>query len=175
MRRLYWAFFLGFLIAPFTPAWASAHALHVDCKLRGDKVHLEAYFDDDTAAAKAKVQVVNVGQEVVADGVTDQEGRWTFATPPPGKYEVRVDAGAGHRAKKAIEVPPPPSNPAALESETSSTSKEAIVPDGPDGSRLEITRTPWLKVAIGLIIIGGLSGAFLLASMMRKNGKAKEV
>ncbi len=134
----------------FIPSWAFAHNVGVDCKLNGDKVEVEAFYDDDTAAAKAKVRVENAKEEVIASGVTDAKGKWSFAAPPPGKYVVFLDAGAGHRAQKELDL-------------------EETIRVGP--TRDDFTRTPWRKIAIGLITIGGLGGAFLLASLLRKNGK----
>jgi hypothetical protein len=140
------------------PTTALAHALGVACKINGDKVEIEAFYDDDSAANKAKVSVVNVKNEVIASGVTDKDGKWSFATPAPGKYEIRVDAGAGHRAKKVLSVPGVVSEPAP--------SKQA----DPEPTRADMTRTPWLKIGIGLAAIALCSGAFTLGMMLRKNG-----
>ena len=148
---------LALLMLALLPAMTYAHNVGVECKIRGDKVEVEAYYDDSTDAAQAKVRVVNAEGMEIASGVTDDKGRWSFAMPAPGKYEVHLDAGAGHRANTNVVI--------------SSASQGAIVPpetisEGPP--REEFTRTPWLKLAIGLIVIGGLSGAFLLASWMKK-------
>lgn len=150
-------FFLAGLILTLVPAVAQAHALGIDCKLRDGKVKVEAFYDDDSPAQNAKVQVVNAKEEVVASGTTDAQGLWSFLTPAPGRYEVRVDAGAGHRAKKAIDIPAP-------------TTQGDTISEGT--TRAEFTRIPWLKVLIGLAVIGSLGGAFLLASLIRE--KAKE-
>jgi hypothetical protein len=148
MRRCY----LATLCLILTPALGHAHAIGVDCKLRAGKIEVEAFYDDDSPAGKAKVRVVNAKEEIIASGVTDAKGLWSFAAPASGKYEVRVDAGAGHRAKKAIEVPADP---------------EVIASEGP--TRAEFTSTPWLKMLIGVAVIGGLGGAFLLMTAFRRN------
>jgi hypothetical protein len=166
MRRFLLSALLAIGMSAFSPNLAAAHALLVDCNLRNGKVEVEAFYDDDTPAPKARVKVVNAEGQVVAGGETDQKGRLSFAMPAPGKYVVVVNAGAGHRKEKTIEVPARPD-------ESMAPKNEATIGDGP--KRDDLTRIPWLKIAIGLVIIGGLSGAFLLASMMRKNAKAKEV
>jgi hypothetical protein len=156
MRRLPSLFLPVLLLALLIPSYVSAHNVGMDCKLHGGKVEVEAFYDDDTPAPKAKVQVKNVHDEIVAHGLTDDKGRWSFAVPAPGDYVVHLDAGAGHRAMKALNVP----------------ESEEGIRAGP--TRAEFTSTPWVKIAIGLIVIGGLGGAFLIASMMRKKGQPKE-
>ena len=174
---------LAFVLSALIPAEALAHAVGVDCTLSLGRVEVEAFYDDDSAAAKAKMQVVNANGEIVAQGVTDQRGRWTFRKPAPGKYEVRVDAGAGHRTKKKIDVPAATVQEAVigiLLDVSLSIEAPAAAPVAPgttishSPARADFTRVPWEKVLIGIGIIGGLSGAFLLASLMRKNAKAKE-
>jgi hypothetical protein len=130
----------------------------VDCKLKNGKVLVEAFYDDDTPAAKAKVQIVNAKDEVIASDVTDGEGRWSFTAPAPGKYEVRVDAGAGHRATTSITIPG-----AAAPAQATSISTT---------TRGEFTGVPWLKLTIGFVTIGALFGGYLLASALRKAGNA---
>jgi hypothetical protein len=171
----------GFALA-FAPAWAFAHAVGVSCAIRGDQIEVEAYFDDDSPAVKAKVQVVNANMEIVASGVTDEKGAWNFPRPAPGKYEVRLDAGAGHRAKKTIEVPIATPIECAIgtlqgtglrvrDTAPAASAGQTTIGAGP--TRTEFTRMPWENILIGFGIIGGLSGTFLLVSMLRKTGKAK--
>ncbi len=155
MRRILPAF----LVLAISPAFVHAHALGVDCKLKDGKVHVEAFYDDDSAAHDAKVQVLDATEKVVAKGMTDKKGLWSFDAPEPGKYVVHVDAGAGHRAKKTIEIPT--AAPRATD-ETVSVG----------ATRAEFTSFPWLKVGIGLGAIGTLSGGFFLASLFRKGGRA---
>ena len=55
-------------------------------------------------AIKAKVKVTK-GKDEIDNGVTDAKGLWSFKSPPPGKYEIHADAGAGHNAKTSITIP----------------------------------------------------------------------
>src|ERR1051325_9703612 len=87
---------------------ACAHAVYVECKVQGDKLEVEAYYEDDTRAVHAKVQIVDGHKNVVANGTTDKNGQCSFAAPPPGEYEVLLNAGAGHRAKCSVTVPAAP-------------------------------------------------------------------
>ena len=164
MSRTLIASLVAFLL---TPVVALGHGLLVSWKLAGPKIDVQVFYDDNSDAAKAKVQVLNAKEEVVASGVTDEKGKWSFETPAPGKYVVHADAGAGHRAKKQLDLsgatPAPPKEKASPESPTP---VPPSVTDGP--SREELTRTPWLKILIGMTVIGACSGAFVIAMKVRK-------
>src|SRR5262249_9986424 len=96
---------LALIALPALPLAADAHNIGLECKLKGSRVHVEAFYDDDTPGAHAKMVVVDGEEKIVARGKTDANGEWSFPAPQPGQYEVRVDAGAGHRASKKITVP----------------------------------------------------------------------
>ncbi len=87
------------------PLVASAHAVGIEAKLKGKTVAIEAYFDDDTPAADAKITVEDESKKVIAEGTTDAKGGWSFPVPQPGKYTVLLDAGFGHSTKTTITVP----------------------------------------------------------------------
>jgi hypothetical protein len=131
----------------------SAHALGAECKIRKDRVELEAYFSDDTPAQGAKVSVEDSAKIVMIEGKTDTYGKWSFPVPKPGDYNVIVDAGDGHHVERSLIVPVSPTD-----APTQST--------GP--SRSEFTRTPWLRVGIGLTCIALVSmGARRIARQTR--------
>src|SRR5262249_14147848 len=98
------AFFGALLIA--RPA--SAHALGAECSIRQSQVEVEAYSSDDTPARAAWVRVLDNRQNQVAEGRTDDRGRWSFPVPLAGNYQVIVDAGTGHRTQIQIRVPAQP-------------------------------------------------------------------
>jgi hypothetical protein len=64
---------------------ASAHALGVEARLKDGRVVVEAFYDDDTPARDARVVVRDEDRTAVAEGRTDGDGRWSFATPPAGR------------------------------------------------------------------------------------------
>jgi hypothetical protein len=150
---------LTFLTAP--PS-AFAHKVDVSCELIKDKLVVEGFYDDDTPAIKAKVEILDAQEKLVANGMTDEKGRWSCPRPAAGKYEIRLDAGAGHRAKRDFTVP------AGSESSTIPPSDSEQVSGSLEAVRADATAIPWIKAIIGVTIIGGCSGAFLLASMLRK-------
>jgi nickel transport protein len=128
----------------FTPAAADAHAVGAEPKLVDGRLQVDAFYDDDSPAEDAKISVTDAAGNVVAEGKTDDKGRWSCPAPPPGKYGIKVDAGAGHRAVVKFTVPDPAA-PAA---------GGPPVSDGP--TRAEFTgpvRYVW--AAVGLLAIGG--------------------
>jgi hypothetical protein len=131
-----------------TPA-AQAHAIGLSCKLVGKLVRVEAYFSDDTPAFDALIVVRDEQQAVVAQGARTIVacGRSTAAG---GRYEVSVDAGAGHRAKQVLVIPEATAEPGNAES--------AAAGDLP---RDEFTRIHWLRLALGLGIISLLAAVWL--------------
>jgi nickel transport protein len=146
-------FSLAVVLTLLVPAAALAHAMDFECRLQGGKLWIEAYFEDDAPAQQALVRVLDAEQREAIRGKTDADGKWSCAAPPPGRYRVIVDAGAGHRAEHPITVP-----------ETNSSEQRVSL----GGARAEHTQFPWLKAALGVGTIAGLSLAFLLARNMSR-------
>jgi nickel transport protein len=127
---------------------ASAHDLGATYTIRDGRVEIEAYFDDDTPAAAARVAVTDSAGKLVAEGKTDRAGRWSFPVPADENYRIVVDHGDGHR--HVIDVGRGGSQP----------------------SRTEFTRTPWIKIGLGLFLIAlvafGLGAALRTRRMKRE-------
>lgn len=132
---------LGLLMMLTWTEGAAAHGLGVQCRPRGEQVEVEAYFSDNTPARAATVRVTDGEGAVVAEGLTDGDGRWRFPKPTAGRYQVTVDAGAGHVTRVAL--------------------SSQLVSEGP--SREEFTAFPWLKITIGVVALIGFSAAFWFA------------
>src|SRR5205823_875089 len=123
-------------------------------------VIVEAFFSDNTPARDAAVTVRDPAGAEIAAGRTDDTGEWSFPRPPAGKFTVTVDAGAGHRKQEAITVP----TDTALHTH-SPPPPEVIITAGP--TRDELTRFPWLRVALGLAAIAVLAGVLVVALRRR--------
>lgn len=136
------------------PSIAFAHGIGVEAKLKGDRVHVEAFFDDDTPGSDAKVTITDSDAKVVAEGKTDAKGMWSFPAPAPGKYKVAVDAGGGHLAKTTLTIPPgaTPTSPAP----TKPAELEVIVSDGPTRAETTGPRRALMAV-VGVAVIGLLT------------------
>lgn len=138
-----------------TAGSACAHGVGVECTIRGPKVWVYAFYDDGTDAAEAQIRVME-GEREIAKGITDTTGNWVFATPAPGRYQVILDAGAGHRTKKSMVIP----------DTTSAPDKSEPVTEGQ--SREEATRYPWIGIASGL----GILGVVCVSLLVRRRLKA---
>lgn len=148
---------LAVIMLTACPTSVFAHKVGVSATVRGDKVEVEAYYEDNMPAVKAKVHVLDAEEYFVATGVTDEKGRWVFAKPGSGTYKVLLDAGAGHRAKTTLTVPGVVKEPAPEEPTTPAAKSE----------REEFTHFPWMKLLVGLAVIGGGCGIFLIVSRLR--------
>lgn len=121
---------------------AFAHRLHVEARVTENyQLRVEAYYDDDTPAQDARI-TISRGDQLIAQGLTDDKGVRTFPCPSPGTYTVRAQS-AGHADTATLVVPQP-----AQAAKTS--------PPPPEDDRASRTRTPWARLAAGLAIIGGL-------------------
>lgn len=128
---------------------AAAHNLMAEAKLKGDRVEVEAFFDDNTPAIGAQVTVTDESGTTVAEGKTDAQGRWSFPRPAAGKYRVIAYAGAGHRDQVSLEIP------ATTSSEVSTLETQ----NGP--AREDLVRPHWGRVALGLAAIAALAVAWV--------------
>jgi hypothetical protein len=133
------------------------HGLHAEARLKGERVTIEAYYDNDAPAQNAKVVVTTKQGAEVATGRTDEKGTFTFDRPKPGAYEVAVDDGEGHRAKIPIAIP---SDPRYTDPPPGPDDGGVVVSAGP--TRAEVTKLPWLRVVLGLGAIAAVSAALWL-------------
>jgi hypothetical protein len=117
---------------------ARAHDLGATARLERGRVFVEAYFDDNTTPRNAHIAVTTSDGTVVTEGRSDENGRWSFAAPPPGEYQLTIDAGAGHKTTISLTIPGEGTGP---------------ITHGPP--RSEFTRTRWLGLGIGILLIAG--------------------
>jgi nickel transport protein len=153
LRKSVWANLAACLLLVVCANAARAHGLDAQCTLRAGRVEVEAYYDDDTPAGRAKVRVLDNAGARVIDGRTDTVGRWSFMPPAPGEYRVIVDAGAGHRKEVMVKIT----------AEQLAAADAGQVSSGP--SREEFTSVPWLKTVIGLAAIAAF---FVIVALVRR-------
>ena len=82
-----------------------AHQVGADCTVKDGRVEVEAYYSDDTPVRNARVSVRDAADKVVAEGRTDEKGRFRCRLLPSGLYRVTIDAGPGHTATVRLTVP----------------------------------------------------------------------
>ena len=140
------------------PAAAHAHALHVQAKLDGGKVLVQAKFDGDEPAEKAKVYLIGEDGEKKLRGLTDKAGQCRFDAPKPGKYEILVDAGAGHQARGTVTVTEEMLR--ALP-----TAPPVLISEGP--SIEEATSGFWWKIGVGVVAILAIAAVLKVVARRR--------
>jgi hypothetical protein len=141
---------------------ALAHRLEVDPRIKDDKLHVEAFYDDNSPAQQAKITVFN-GDKIVAEGCTDEKGIWECVKPGPGTYLVKAES-LGHAAKETVFVPDEKmvasaSIPKRADDSESNQSDE----------RAKKTETPWWQIFLGLGIIAFCCGLWFVARRTRTN------
>jgi hypothetical protein len=129
-------FIFGSLVAILICASARAHDLSATARLERGRVLVEAYFDDNTAPRDAHITVADADGHIVSEGHTNEDGKWSFAAPPPGDYQLTIDAGGGHKKIVALTIP------GAGGGVISHTSP-----------REEFTGTRWLGLGVGIFLI----------------------
>jgi nickel transport protein len=139
------------LFAAASPAFA--HRLMADCKVVGNQLRIEAFYQDDTPAQEAKVSVQS-GDIVIAQGQTDEKGVWTCPKPAAGTYTVRVES-IGHAATETVVIAESEvgNNPSTVD-----TSRD----DTGSTNRATRTRTPWRNLALGVGLVGGACAVWLV-------------
>lgn len=153
---------------------AAAHDLKGDVQRVGDVLEVRAFYPRASPAADAAVEVRDSAGGLVASGRTDGRGRWTFASPGPGKYQIVIDAGDGHRKEMTLTVADGSAfSPAAIDSITAPAGTGALAGKGTRTGTANRTgwsihvdnrddpddagRFPWLKAALGVAAIAGLA------------------
>ena len=86
------------------PRPAMSHRLIIFPSFQHNAIHIETYFPGGDKARQAKVLVRDHNGKVVAKGITDDKGTFSFTPSAPGTYDIFVDAGLGHGAKTSITV-----------------------------------------------------------------------
>jgi hypothetical protein len=128
---------------------ASAHGLHAQAQLDRGKLLIEAKFDGDQPAARARVYRMKEQGERELLGQTDKDGQLRMELPAAGKYTYLVDAGAGHRVQVTFTIT---SEMAA----TRPTHVEPVLLS--EGSSIEEAgQSRWWKLGIGLVAIFGFA------------------
>lgn len=145
---------VALLLASTSPAFA--HKLYVDATPDGDRLRVEAYYDEDIPAPNARVSVRS-GDQLIAEGRTDEMGVWTSPKLGPGTYMVTAQ-DVGHASDPDTVVIADPDAPPSLSA--------APDPAPESQTRADKTRTPWRRIGLG---IGLIAGFVLLSRLLRRS------
>jgi hypothetical protein len=109
------------------------HKLCAKVELVGDRLQIEAWYDNDLPADNTQVTLFR-DKLIVSEGRTDDRGLCQFPIPAVGSYRVDVNAGGGHRTEALFEIA---AEPVVAAGETKEQSQ----------------RRRWLGMTIGLCLI----------------------
>ena len=131
----------------------------VEVRLKNNQILIETFFHDNSPAPGSLVTIENEAGEKILSEKTDKEGKLQAPVPPPGKYKILVNDGAGHLSSTPLIIPK--LNPA------DTNNQNILVSKSPD--RNQFRQTPWLCIVAGLATIAALG---FIASRLYQNPKS---
>ncbi len=173
----------------FAAAPAAAHKIRLFATVVGDAITGTVFFSGNTAARAVPIQIVDPAGRIVAETVSDAEGRFHATLAGPFDHRIIADTGDGHRAEFVIRsadlgrlpVTPlsaadePTAAAAALPSDVERAIEQAVARQvAPLREQLDAfeQRVLWRDVLGGIGYIVGLFGlaAWLIARHKRVHG-----
>lgn len=76
---------------------ALAHKVNVFAYAEAGKIYTESYFPDGKPVEGGKLQVFDSQEKLLLEGVTDQEGLFSFDIPKVDDLTIVINATMGHR------------------------------------------------------------------------------
>ena len=102
-NKLYLILIFIFLIIIMMDVSVFAHKVNVFAFVEGDKVYTESYFNDGKKCIDSKIEVFDNQGNKLLEGLTDEEGAFSFEIPPgDGDLKIVLTASMGHRAEYII-------------------------------------------------------------------------
>ena len=102
-KKLYLILILIFLIIIIMDVSVFAHKVNIFAYVEGDKVYTESYFSDGKKCVESKIEVFDNQGDKVLEGLTDEEGAFSFEIPSgDGDLKIVLTASMGHRAEYII-------------------------------------------------------------------------
>jgi nickel transport protein len=76
---------------------ALAHKVNLFAYAEGGKIYTESYFPDGKPVEGGKVLVYDSQDQLVLEGVTDNDGLFSFDIPKIDDFNIVINASMGHR------------------------------------------------------------------------------
>ncbi|PLX42908.1 MAG: hypothetical protein C0608_01095 [Deltaproteobacteria bacterium] len=149
---------LALAIALFLSTGALAHKVNLFASESEGRVCAEGYTADGRPTKSSKIMVFKGGGEKILEGTTDEEGVFCFERPGVEALELKLEAGPGHLATFTL-----PERVASPEGEKAPPAPK-IENKGDDGPS-------FIKIILGILIIAGLSGLYILFT---KRGEGRD-
>lgn len=94
---------LVFLLAGmFSASPVHAHKVNLFANVEGNTIVVEGYFTDGKRAQNSKVTVYGPGNELLLEGTTDDDGKFSFDIPQISDLRISLYAGMGHRTEYTL-------------------------------------------------------------------------
>lgn len=94
--------FLGFSLFLVTPSYA--HKVTIFAWVDGDVVHTESKFSGGKKVTGGDVLVLDEEGNKLLEGITDDQGEFSFKIPKKATLKVVLQAGSAHRAEWTLEA-----------------------------------------------------------------------
>ncbi len=102
-NKLYLTLIFLFLIIMVVNIPVFAHKVNIFAYVEGDRIYTESYFNDGKKCIDSKIEVFDKQGDKLLEGLTDEEGEFSFEVPPEdGDLKIVLTAGMGHRAEYSI-------------------------------------------------------------------------
>ena len=105
-NKLYLILIFIFLIIMMVNISVFAHKVNIFAYVEGEKIYTESYFNDGKKCINSKIGVFDNRGNILLEGLTDQEGMFSFETPSEdvidGDLKIVLTASMGHRAEYSI-------------------------------------------------------------------------
>lgn len=96
MRSFKLIFIFGFVLLVGSGT-ALAHKVNLFAYAEGGKIYTESYFSDGKPVEGGRVLVYESQKKLLLEGVTDNEGLFSFDIPTVDDLTIVIDASMGHK------------------------------------------------------------------------------
>lgn len=104
-KKLYLILIFIFLIIIMINISAFAHKVNIFAYVEREKIYTESYFNDGKKCVDSKIEVFDNQENKLLEGITDEEGAFSFEIPPgDGDLKLVLTASMGHRAEYIIQA-----------------------------------------------------------------------
>src|SRR3569623_1493681 len=122
---------------------ALAHKVYIFALVEGDQIYVQGYFLDGKKAKNSKVTVYSDKDEVLNEGLTNDEGEYVFVMPAHKQgMRIVLNAGEGHQAEYKFgvaELTAGSGGAPTKEGGTSASDNASAAPQEPANRSMELT------------------------------------
>jgi len=101
-NKLYLILIFVFLVIIMMDVSAFAHKVNIFAYVEGGRIYTESYFNDGKKCIDSKIEVFDKQGDKLLEGLTDEEGEFSFEIPQEGDLNIILTASMGHRAEYSI-------------------------------------------------------------------------